>query len=238
MAADLGFVTFDCYGTLIDWEEGIFVAFSEAVGARLEPIDRRRILQLYARIEPEVEAEEYRRYREVLDVTAARVAERLEVEIPASRSRFLSASLPEWPPFPDTVPALQTLSRAGYRLGILSNVDDDLLPATLRQLPVRFDLLVTAEQVGSYKPAGAHFLEARRRIGEAPWLHVAQSFFHDVQPAVAARVPVVWINRKRESALSAARPLAEFEDLSGFVAELLGGHGLGGGRPDATRHPL
>ena len=105
-------------------------------------------------------------------------------------------------------------------------MDDDLLAATLRHLPVDFDLLVTAQQVGSYKPALGHFREARRRIGEASWLHVAQSFFHDVQPAAVLDLPVVWINRLHEDPYSAARPLAIFSDMAGFAEQATRGGGL------------
>jgi FMN phosphatase YigB (HAD superfamily) len=111
--------------------------------------------------------------------------------------------------------------RAGYRLGILSNVDDDLLAATRRQLGVLFDVVVTAEQVHSYKPAQGHFMEARRRIGGARWLHAAQSFFHDVVPARALGIPVAWINRKRESASGGIAPDLELRDLTG-LADALG----------------
>lgn len=217
MSADFDILTFDCYGTLIDWEGGITTAFSslgKQIGQEISP---ERVLQLHARIEPEVQAESFQRYREVLDLTAARIAGELGLEIPGDLSHFLSESLSRWQPFPDTGPALESLRGAGYRLGILSNVDDDLLAGTLEHLPVNFELLVTAEQVGSYKPALGHFREAGRQIGDSSWLHVAQSFFHDVQPAVALHLPAVWINRKNESPLSAARPQAEFPDMASFA---------------------
>jgi 2-haloalkanoic acid dehalogenase type II len=188
-------VTFDCYGTLIDWERGIAAAFLGAGRADGATLDRGDVLREYAELEPIVEAEAYRSYREVLTETARRVAERLDWRLAPERARFLPESLPEWPPFPDANPALERLAAAGYRLGILSNVDDDLLAGTLRHFTVRFDLLVTAQQVGSYKPAPGHFLTARERIGPHRWLHAAQSAFHDVVPAHTLRIPVAWINR-------------------------------------------
>jgi len=226
MPDDFDILTFDCYGTLIDWEGGIEEAFSRFGKSVGRQFNREEVLELHARIEPEVQAEEFQRYREVLDRTATRMAAELGVEIPAEHRHFLSESLPKWLPFADTGPALERLRAAGYRLGILSNVDDDLLAGTLQHLPVDFDLLVTAQQVGSYKPALGHFRQAQRRMGEASWLHVAQSFFHDVQPAVAMRLPVVWINRKEELPHSEAHPLAQFPDMASFAAELLDRDGL------------
>jgi 2-haloalkanoic acid dehalogenase type II len=228
MAPDFGVLTFDCYGTLIDWRGGISDAFSR-IGSRTgQPVDRHQILDLHARFEPEVQREEFRSYREVLDLTATRIAGALGLDIPTDDRHFLSASLANWQPFADTGAALERLHEAGFRLGILSNVDDDLLAATLQHFPVDFDFLVTAQQVGSYKPAPGHFREAQRQIGGAPWLHVAQSFFHDVQPAVALEVPVVWINRLDEDPASAAQPLAVFPDMASFAGHATRDGGLTG----------
>jgi 2-haloalkanoic acid dehalogenase type II len=214
-------VTFDCYGTLVDWEEGISSAFVREAAEDGVVLDRARVLAAYHELEPEIEASGYRPYREVLAATAVRVAQRLGWPLTVDRARFLPESLARWKPFPDTNPALERLVRAGYRLGILSNVDDDLLAATRRQLGVLFDVVVTAEQVHSYKPAQGHFMEARRRIGGARWLHAAQSFFHDVVPARALGIPVAWINRKRESASGGVAPDLEIRDLTG-LADALG----------------
>ena len=117
-------------------------------------------------------------------------------------------------PFPDTNPALTRLSQAGYALGILSNVDDDLLAGTLRHLEVNFSLLITAQQVRSYKPAPGHFAAARGRIGSQRWLHAVQSYFHDVTPAVEHGIPVAWINRKGARVTGAAQPDSEFPTLT------------------------
>ena len=196
---DFDLVTFDCYGTLIDWEQGIINAFqSEAArqGAHLNAAD---IIAAYHNLEPAVETEKYTPYREVLAETAQRVAAQVGLQIPKTRAGFLADSLPDWQPFPDTNAALERLaSRA--RLGILSNIDDDLLAATRRHFTVDFDLIVTAAQVKSYKPADGHFLEARRRMKDERWLHAAQSYFHDVVPASRLNIPVAWVNRKGERA--------------------------------------
>ncbi|MCI0568796.1 MAG: HAD-IA family hydrolase, partial [Acidobacteria bacterium] len=131
---------------------------------------------------------------------------------------FLPESLPAWPPFPDTNEALLRLSVAGYRLGILSNVDDDLLAATCRHFSIPFDFAITAQQVRSYKPAHAHFHAARNRVGPDRWLHAAQSFFHDVVPAAELGIHAAWINRKRERALAGdIAPTVELENLLRLV---------------------
>src|SRR5438093_5253441 len=165
-------VTFDCYGTLIDWDRGIVDAFADAVAAHGGNLDERRALETYERVEPIVEAEGYRSYREVLTESVRRVARELGWALPESRAGFLAESLPSWPPFPDTNAALQRLAGAGYRLAILSNVDDDLLAGTRKHLSVDVEFVVTAQQVGSYKPAPAHFTTARQRLAGARWLHV------------------------------------------------------------------
>ncbi len=213
-------VTFDCYGTLVDWESGISTAFARLWKSAGRAVDSQRIVQLHAEIEPQVQAERFRTYREVLDETAARITQRLGVEVPPGLSSFLSRSLERWPPFEDSREALAKLAAAGFRLGILSNVDNDLLAATRRRLGVEFDLLVTAEQVGSYKPSPGHFLEARRRIGGKSWLHVAQSFYHDIAPAQELGIPAVWINRKGEPLAEGLSPLAVFRDLASFAGWL------------------
>ena len=215
-------VTFDCYGTLIDWESGIGEASARAASDEGLAIDRAQFLAAYAEIESRVEREPYRSYRATLATTAARAAQRCGWPLEESRATFLPDSLPSWPPFPDTNPALSRLAAAGVRLGILSNVDEDLLSATLLRLPAPFELIVTAESVRSYKPAHAHFLEARARVGpEARWLHAAQSYFHDVLPCRELGIPVAWINRKAEAPGGAGAPDREFRDLTGFTDWLL-----------------
>ncbi len=207
-------LTFDCYGTLIDWERGIGEAFAAAARADGVTLDGAAVLGAYHELEPRIQAERYRRYREVLALAARAVADRLGWRLAPDREAFLPDSLPAWPPFPDTNEALRRLKDAGHRLVILSNVDDDLLAGTRRHLGVEFDFVVTAQQVGSYKPAPGHFTAARERIGTAPWAHVAQSYFHDVQPARALGLPTVWINRKSERPLDGRGADHEFRTLA------------------------
>ena len=194
-------ITFDCYGTLIDWESGIRAAFESA------GVEGEEALREYARVEPQVESGPYRSYRQVLAETASRIAAYVD-------GSFLAKSLPSWKPFPDTNPALKRLRAAGIRLGILSNVDDDLLAGTREHFTVDFDLIITAQQVRSYKPGHAHFLEARKRIGDARWLHAAQSNFHDIVPANALGIPTAWINRHGQSALPGGTPTHHFSNLT------------------------
>ncbi|HEX8408128.1 MAG TPA: HAD-IA family hydrolase [Thermoanaerobaculia bacterium] len=212
-------VTFDCYGTLIDWESGIANAFIRAAAADGVTLQREDILREYARVEPEVEHEHYRPYREVLTEAAQRVARALGW---TSDGAFLAESLPSWIPFPDTNPALERLRAAGYEVGVLSNIDDDLFAETRRHFTVDLDLLVTAQQVRAYKPAHAHFNEARQRIGTARWLHAAQSNFHDIVPANALGIPSAWVNRHAATALPGGMPAYEVRDMAG-LAELLAG---------------
>jgi 2-haloalkanoic acid dehalogenase type II len=207
-------ITFDCYGTLIDWEGGISTAFASAAAAETRQLDRTQMLKAYAELEPSVEAAPYRRYRDVLTEAARRVGERLEWPLSQEQAVFLAKSLPDWQPFADTNQALERLVAAGYSLGILSNVDDDLLAGTRRHFSVVFDLIVTAQQVGSYKPEPGHFTEARQRLGSKRWLHAAQSYFHDVVPARALGIPIAWINRKHEIASDGGQADREFHTLT------------------------
>ena len=206
-------VTFDCYGTLIDWESGISAAFAQAGVSD----DRETVLRHYSSTERLVEAEEFRIYRDVMTVSAQRVAAALGTQ---TNGTFLPESLPSWKPFPDTNAALERLRAAGYRLGILSNVDDDLIAETRKHFTVDFDLVITAQQVRSYKPGHAHFLTARERIGGRRWLHAAQSNFHDVVPANALGIPSAWVNRRAQSALLGGTPTFEVADLAGLADAL------------------
>ena len=211
--ARIDIVTFDCYGTLIDWRRGITAAFANAGVST----DGDAVLEAYGEIEQKVEAERYRPYRDVLRETAVRIAREFGLGLSTDDAAFLPDSLPSWQPFPDTNASLERLRDAGIRLGILSNVDDDLLAATRRHFTVDFDVIITAQQVGSYKPAHGHFLAARQRIGDAHWLHAAQSDFHDIVPANALAIENAWINRLGEPALPGGTPTHEFRDLATFA---------------------
>ena len=145
-------ITFDCYGTLIDWESGIANAFMAEGGRVGHTLDREEIVRTHAEVEPEVQRGRYQSYREVLRQTARIVAQRIGWTLAPDYGDVLAESLPHWPPFPDTNRSLEYLVKAGYRLGILSNIDDDLLSATLKHFTVEFEFCVTAERAQSYKP--------------------------------------------------------------------------------------
>lgn len=208
-------LSFDCYGTLVDWEAGIIRAFQAEAEADGRELPGPEIVQAYMQVEPEVESGPYRSYREVLTETASRVAERLGWPIDRARAGFLARSLPDWPLFPDTRSAIERLGRQ-FRLGILSNVDDDLLAATIQAIGVEFDWTVTAEKTRSYKPAPDHFREAIDRVGGMPdrLLHVAQSYYHDVRPGRTLGLSVVWVNRKGEVPPVGPAPSHTVRDLA------------------------
>lgn len=211
------FVTFDCYGTLIDWETGIQQAFKQALERTgLSPTQEAELFELYQEEEKKIEARmPYRKYRDVLSLAASEAARKLGRTIPEKLSEILAEQLTSWSPFPDTNPALEKLSTE-HTLGILSNVDDDLLAGTLKHFSVHFDLVVTAERIRSYKPGPEHFEEARRIIGaDRGWLHVAASLYHDIEPATRLGVNTVWVNRKKspEGKRFKGRIVREVRDL-------------------------
>ena len=214
MTQPFDIITFDCYGTLIDWEGGMRAAFAEA------GLDADNALRAYGELEREVERETYRRYEDVLAAVARRVAEKLRS--PITDAKFLATSLPKWVPFPDTNAALEKLHSAGIQLGILSNIDDALLAETRKHFTVDFDVVVTAQQVRSYKPGAPHFVTAREHIRDKRWLHAAQSNFHDIVPTNKMGIDNAWINRKGEKALPGGKPKFEFRDLAAFADAMTG----------------
>ena len=207
-------VTFDCYGTLVDWEGGLATALIRAAWADGVRLERAGVIRAYMAAEREVEAGAYRPYREVLADSARGVAARLGWRLDPARASFLADSVPGWVPFPDTNASLERLRGAGYALGILSNIDDDLLSATRRHFTVDFELVVTAQQVGAYKPAPPHFEAARRAIGSRRWLHVGQGYFHDMVPARTCGIPNAWINRNGDTPFDGGQADREFPTLA------------------------
>ena len=210
-------LTFDCYGTLIDWETGIQTAFKQALtNLGLSKSQENKLFDLYEKEEKRIEGEKtYRPYRKVLAQALVAAAKTIGKTIPNETSEILAKQLPTWRAFPDTKPALERLAKR-YRLGILSNVDDDLIAGTLRNFTVPFDLVVTAEQVRSYKPGFMHFERAQEIIGERKWLHVAASIYHDIEPALELNLSAVWVNRtnSKEGRNYRGRILRELETLT------------------------
>jgi 2-haloacid dehalogenase len=181
---DFEALTFDCYGTLIDWERGIGGGVRALLGEASEPVSTERLLDDFARFESVAESGPFRPYRDVLREVARAFGREHEVDIDDGAIERFAGSVPDWPPFDDTVEALRALG-SRYQLAIVSNVDDDLFEGTARRLGVTFDEVVTAQQVSSYKPARAHFDEVVARLGlpKSKVLHVAQSLYHDIGPA-------------------------------------------------------
>lgn len=197
-------VTFDCFGTLIDWETGILTTLRllcERYSVRPVP-EQADLLAMYARHEAAAEHGSYRPYRDVLEEVTRKIAAELGFQLAAADRSILADSIADWPAFRDTAPALRAL-KGRFRLGVLSNIDDDLFAEVEPRLGLAalggLDLLVTAQQVQSYKPALAHFEEALRRLGidKSRLLHVAQSKRHDITPARELGIPCVWIDRQR-----------------------------------------
>lgn len=208
-------LTFDCYGTLIDWEAGILAGLRGVLDPRgIRPADD-ELLALFAEIESPIQYGEFRCYRDVLDLTMAALAKRLGFEPTEAERTAISTSLASWRPFPDTVAALRQLKQR-YRLGVISNVDDDLFQGSARQLGVEFDWVVTAQQVRSYKPSVNNFERALERIGrpKGEVLHCAQSVFHDIGPARALGLSTVWVDRRAGRPGGATPPAAATPDLT------------------------
>jgi 2-haloacid dehalogenase len=189
-------LTFDCYGTLIDWEAGILSALHRVLSAHGKQIDDATILELYGNFEQRFEQGAYRPYREVMESVVRQFGAEFRFNPSADEMRSLTDSLPMWKPWTDTVAALRRL-KSRFRLAILSNVDDDLFAGTRPQLTVDFDEVVTAQQAQAYKPSLKLFELGLSRI-HAPAhrvLHVAQSVYHDVVPAQSLGLATVWVNR-------------------------------------------
>jgi len=214
-------ITFDCYGTLIDWETGILAGIRAAYPkAATAPDDG--LLDEFHEVQNQLKTSEYRPYRELLTQVAASVAQTHGWAGGQDRAAMIPDSIPAWVPFPDTNAALRRLDTAGVRLGILSNIDNDLLAETLKRLAPSFGLLGTAQNLRSYKPAPPHFALGREWAADhETWIHVAQSLFHDVIPATAQDIPVVWVNRKSQQLPADARPAHTAPDLASAVAWLL-----------------
>ncbi len=218
----LASLSFDCYGTLIDWIGGIRGAFDRlaAHGGSL-PAEEKDFFDTYLEAEARAESGEYKPYREVLTAVQAALVERFGLSFPPDQATQLAESHAAWKPFADTNAALTRL-KTRYRLGILSNVDRDLFAGTARYFDVSFDFVITAEDVRAYKPNLAHFnrlLETEVKDA-GTHLHVAQSLFHDGVPTAQLGIPFVWINRRRETNDTSARPLATFATLAELADHL------------------
>jgi 2-haloacid dehalogenase len=208
-------LTFDCYGTLIDWETGIFSALRPILARHSQTIADAVLLELFGELEAQAEGGPFHPYREVLRSVVRGLGNHLRFTPSEEELNSLPESLAHWQAFGDTVAALRQLQQR-YSLGILSNVDDDLFRSTAPQLGVEFDHVITAQQARAYKPSLAIFKLAEERIGVAPerWLHIGQSVYHDVIPAQALGLATVWVNRSsRRSGVGAVKAGSAQADL-------------------------
>ena len=199
-------ISFDCYGTLIDWESGILQYLRPLLHSKACNASDSQILNLYSELEPREQAGPYRSYREVLAGVMRGFARELNLECSATEASGLADSIADWKPFPDTVRGLRDLGTR-FRLAILSNIDDDLFALTARHLEVPFDLVVTAQQARSYKPSRHNFEVLLDRLGtpKEKLLHAAESLYHDVAPARELGIATVWVNRRQGRAAAASR---------------------------------
>jgi 2-haloacid dehalogenase len=203
--------TFDCYGTLIDWNAGIGRELERLFGSA----HTGELLRQYHELEPQVQREDpARSYREVMAIVLARLG------APAGEQDALGRALPEWEPFAEVPAALEEARHRGWRLAILSNTDRDLVDASMRRIGVPFEFAVVASEIASYKPAPGHWEEFFARTGASrdDHVHVAASLFHDIAPAVRLGLRTIWVNRLGEEA--EPQPDAELRTLSGLASTL------------------
>jgi 2-haloacid dehalogenase len=190
-------LTFDCYGTMIDWESGVLDAICPALSNHNIQLSNTEIFATFSEIENEVEAGKYIKYWEVLRNVVKKMGDRFNFTPNPTEVDALANSLPNWQPFPDTIEALKILKQK-FNLAVISNVDNELFAETAKYLQVEFDYVITAEQVKSYKPSHNNFHIAFDRIGlpKEKILHVAASVYHDIVPAKALSMTAVWVNRR------------------------------------------
>jgi 2-haloacid dehalogenase len=212
--------TFDCYGTLIDWNGGIRRELGRLFGA-----DRAdRLLSRYHTLEPQIQDEDpTRSYRGVMAIALERLAAEQGVDVAPGESDALARSLPGWSPFSEVPAALEEVASIGFRLAVLSNSDPDLIAASIARIGLRFDDAITASEIGSYKPAFGHWRAFEERHGRLPDVHVGASLFHDMGPATELGIPCVWVNRLDEpgDGYRPTRELADLESLPDTLAELV-----------------
>jgi len=219
-------LTFDCFGTLVDWRHGI-----RTTGELLFPGRGADFLDAYISLEAGVEHESsFRRYRAVLTETTRRAARRLSLDLKPDDATALVSTIPYWPHFADVGPALAELRKQGWKFALLTNCDRDIIALTQRRLPASFDAVVTAEDVSAYKPDPAHFRLFQSTFGASAdaWIHVAQSYFHDIRPTAELGITRIWVNRQGEPddpklANAMVRGLADLPAAVGGLATSLQG---------------
>ncbi len=217
---DIKWVTTDCYGTLIDWEKGITDAFNKEADRDGLTLDTNALLERFMEAQAQIMSGSYELYAEVLRRAAVIVAEEIGWTIEPSRAQFLPDSVASWQPFREVNAATDRIADR-YDVGIVSNVDDKLLGISRQHLRTELDLVVTAQQVRSYKPDETHFRECARRIGgKQGWVHIAAGYDTDVAPCLKRKVPVIWVNRHGEKLEGRKAPDATVRNLREAAAKL------------------
>jgi 2-haloacid dehalogenase len=222
---DFSVLTFDCYGTMIDWETGIFSALRPILAAHNKKLADIELLELYSDLELEAEQQDFMNYRDVLQAVVRGFGARMGFVPTEAEMRSLPDSVGRWQPFSDTVEALRRL-KTRYKLAVMSNIDDDLFSLTAPKLGVVFDYVITAQQARCYKPCKRIFQMAQQRmgVGTGEWLHVGQSVYHDVIPAKSLGIATVWVKRPSPRAgagatkAATAKPDLEVSSLGELAA--------------------
>ncbi len=217
------YITFDCYGTLIDWEGGIRNATKQISDKHGFNLDLNGIADKYIKVELAVEAEQYRKYHDVLQSASKRLLKQEGFDISDEDALEFANSIYSWQPFSEIHDVLAKLKDKGYKLIILSNIDNEIIKKSIELIGIDFDGIVTAEEVGSYKPSHGHWQEMLRRFNatKGEVLHVAASYVHDIIPAKEQGFDAVWINRNHEQPTREIRPDLEFNDLSPLPESLV-----------------
>jgi 2-haloacid dehalogenase len=217
---DIKWVTTDCYGSLIDWEKGITDAFLKEAERDGLTLDMKALLDRFFEIQAQIMSGSYELYAEVLRRAAVNVAEEIDWTLEPSRAQFLPDSVSSWLPFREANAAFDRLKER-YEVGIVSNIDDKLLGISRRHLRTELDLVVTAQQVRSYKPDETHFRETARRMGgKQGWVHIASGYEADIAPAIKRKVPVIWVNRHGEKLDGRKAPDATVKNFREAAAKL------------------
>ena len=217
---DIKWVTTDCYGTLIDWEKGLADAFRKEAERDGFSFDEGPFIERFLEVQAEIMSGSYELYAEVLRRTAVKVAKEIGWELEPSRAQFVPDSVARWQPFRESNAAMDRLG-GRYDVGIVSNVDDKLLGVSRRHLRTELGIVVTAQQVRSYKPDEAHFRECARRLGgKKGWVHIASGYDADVAPCLKLKVPVIWVNRHGEKLDGRKKPDAEVKTFRAAAAKL------------------
>lgn len=212
---EFSLLTFDYYGTLIDWERGMKNALDGLVKKHNLDLDIKSLTERYVEVELEIEQKGYRKYKEILTLGVRRIFEEKDIKLDSQEAGIFADTIRKWPPFEETSEVLKILKKE-FKLAILSNIDDDLIQHSIRLIGVEFDGVITAEQVRSYKPSHGHWIRMMEvfQIPKKNVLHVAASYVHDIIPAKELGFKTAWINRKDEKLEGIIKPDYEFRDLS------------------------